>query len=126
MGISYAQFLEMKSRTEIGKKSKLAIVGDGTGEPLEIPLHRKIMAWCDSQFPKWKYIRARSDRKSTIALGAQDFTIFASAGRTFCVEVKSSTGKLDSAQLIWKKEMDMNAHTVHLVQSMEDFERIVK
>lgn len=87
----------------------------------EIPLHNKIIKWLDSQHPRWKYIRARSDRESTIAVGAQDFTIFAPVGRTICIECKAKGGKLSTDQRIWRKEMEMLGHTVHTIWSFEEF-----
>jgi hypothetical protein len=92
----------------------------------ESPLHRKIMDYCEEQWPKWKYIRARMDKRSTIAVGAQDITIFASRGRLFCIECKSKSGKLDPDQLIWRKEMEMVGHPVHLVRSFSEFLELVK
>ena len=91
----------------------------------ESPLHNKIIEWCNNQFPKVKYIRARSDRRSTIAAGAQDFTLFLPAGRTLCVECKAAGGKLDQDQLIWKKEMEMLGHFVFVVWNLEDFLRLI-
>jgi len=87
----------------------------------ERELHDDIMRHCDKQWPRWKYIHARMDQKSTVAVGSQDFTIFASGGRTFCIEVKTRNGKLSEDQLAWRKEMEMLGHTVHLVKSMEQF-----
>lgn len=87
----------------------------------EIPLHNEIMKWLDSQYPRWRYIRARSDRESTIAVGAQDFTIFAPVGRTICIECKAKGGKLSTDQRTWHKEMEMLGHTVHTVWSFEEF-----
>lgn len=87
----------------------------------EIPLHNKIIKWLDSQSPRWKYIRARPDMKSTIAVGSNDFTIFAPMGRTICIEVKARGGKLSNDQLAWAKEMSMLGHTVHTVWSFEEF-----
>jgi len=53
----------------------------------EVKLHEKIIAHCESQWPRWKFIHARTDRRSTIAVGCQDFTIFMPGG-VLCVECK--------------------------------------
>lgn len=91
----------------------------------ELPLHNKIIEHCEAQAPKWQYIRANPVTRSTIKKGAQDFTIFASRGRTFCIECKSKDGKLDPDQRIWAKEMEMLGHTVHLIRSYGEFLTLV-
>lgn len=87
----------------------------------ESKLHQSIIGYCESQWPKWKFIRCRMDKPSTIAKGAQDFTIFLPNGRTLCVECKKKDGKLDADQLGWAHEMQKNHHTVHVVRSFEEF-----
>lgn len=86
----------------------------------ELDLHDQIIRYCNAQWPKWKYIHARTDKRSTIAAGCQDFTIFA-PGRVLCIEVKRPGGKLDPDQQGWAKEMQMLGHTVHTVRSMDEF-----
>lgn len=93
---------------------------------LEIPLHHKIMKWCDEQWPRVKYIRARSDMESTIAEGCQDFTVFMPGGRTVCIECKAKDGKMKDAQLSWKAEMEKLGHVIHIVRSMEEFREAIK
>ena len=93
---------------------------------LEGSLHEEIQRYCDSNFPPWKVIHARMDKKSTIPNGAQDFTIFMPQGQVLCVECKSGTGKLSPEQLIWSKELAMLGHTVHVVRSMEEFIKLVE
>jgi hypothetical protein len=92
----------------------------------EIPLHNEIMRHCSEQWPRWKYIRARSDRESTIAEGCQDFTIFLPSGRVACIECKSKTGKLSPAQRDWAHEMKALGHTVHECRSFEQFLNIIE
>jgi hypothetical protein len=93
----------------------------GPGEKLEMPLHDKIMQHCAAQFPRWLYIRARSDMASTIAVGAQDFTIFLPGGRVLCVECKSATGKCSPEQAGWHFEMQRLGHHVYIVRSWGEF-----
>lgn len=90
----------------------------------EIDLHLEIIRFCDAQWPRWKVIRARSDIRSTIAVGAQDFTIFA-PGRVLCIECKGPGGKLSAEQLAWALEMQKLGHTVHLVESFEQFLKLI-
>lgn len=66
------------------------------------------------------------DKRSTIAVGGQDFTIFANLGRVFLVECKRKGEKLSPEQLAWKLEMEMAGHTVHTVWSYAEFLEIVK
>lgn len=87
----------------------------------ESKLHERIIDFCNSQWPRWKYIRARMDKKSTIQVGSQDFTIFASGSRTFCFECKREGEKRTDDQLIWAKEMEMLGFTVHCITRYEHF-----
>jgi hypothetical protein len=84
-------------------------------------LQEQIIGFCNSQWPKWKCIYARTDKKSTIALGAHDITCFLPDGRVICVELKSKTGKLSAEQSQWAAEMKMLGHTVHVVRSLQEF-----
>lgn len=122
MGISPAQFLEMQVR--VANQKPPAPPSDA--EKNELKLHDKIINYCNSRWPKWKYIHANPSVRSTIQVGAQDFTIFADRARVFCIECKSKTGKRDQDQQIWAKEMEMLGFTVHLVRSMEEFFNLVE
>jgi hypothetical protein len=94
-------------------------------EKREMDLHEKIIKHCMDQWPRWKFLRARSDQKSTIQKGASDFTIFMPGGRTLCLECKSKGGKLSQDQLIWRHEMGLLGHPVHEVRSMDDFVKLL-
>lgn len=120
MGISPSDYLAMKARLEKPMASQSA------GEPVdrEGKLHEDIIKFCGDQWPRWKIIHARMDKRSTIAVGAQDFTIFRPGG-VLLVECKKKGGKLDPDQQIWRKEMEMIGHTVHIVWSMNDFEKLL-
>jgi hypothetical protein len=90
----------------------------------ELKLHDEIIAWCNKQHPRIKYIHARTDRRSTIATGAHDFTIFFPNGKTICIEVKSKTGKLSTEQLAWRAEMKRLSHVIFVVRAFGEFECI--
>lgn len=124
MGISQADYINMQAR--VAKQGPPAPAAPSQAEAREMKLHDKIIALCHRQWPRWKYIRARPDEPSTIAEGAQDFTIFMPNGRTLCLECKSKTGKLSDKQRIWAKEMEMLGHTVYEVKSMDDVESILR
>jgi hypothetical protein len=93
---------------------------------LEGKLHGEIILYCNAQYPRWKVIHSRMDQRSTIAAGAQDFTIFVPAGRTICVECKAKGKKRTPEQLAWAKEMAMLGHDVHCIYSMAEFLEVVK
>jgi hypothetical protein len=90
-------------------------------EQRESKLSDSIAAWCASQWPKWLVIRARTDQKSTIAVGCQDLTIFAPNGRIFLFELKAKDGKLSLEQAAWIAGMRMLGHHVQVIRSMEEF-----
>lgn len=91
----------------------------------ELKLHDEIIAWCNRQNPRIKYIHARTDRKSTIGVGVHDFTIFLNRGRVLCIECKSKTGKLDEDQQAWAMEMRRLGHIVFVVRAFEEFEGLI-
>lgn len=133
--ITPLQAQQMLERTERnrGRRSAtdeaIAILGpDGGGivRKVEGSLHERIIAYCDSQWPRWKYIHARMDVPSTLAVGAQDFTLFLPHGRTVCIECKKPGGKLDTAQRDWGHEMGRLGHTVFIVTTWDEFLDVVK
>jgi len=87
----------------------------------ESKLHRKIIEWCDSQWPRWKYVHARMDRKSTIGNGVADFVIFGPHPLCIVVECKKKDGKLSQDQQCWAAEMKMLGWQVEVVRSLGDF-----
>lgn len=125
MRLTHIQYQEMLARTMRNSKRSPAPAPSKAVE-MEMDLHRQIMDFCDKAWPRWKYIRARSDQRSTIQLGAQDFTLFLPGGKVLCIECKRKGSKLSEDQIIWKKEMEMLGHVVHTVYSFEEFERLIK
>ncbi len=89
-------------------------------------LQDEIAAYCNNQFPKWKFIRCRMDQPSTIAVGAQDFTIFLPGGRVFCIECKAGNKKRTPEQDGWALEMSKLGHEVHLIRSFDRFLEILE
>lgn len=63
------------------------------------------------------FIRARSDRESTIAEGCQDFTLLRS-NSTLCVEFKTKEGKLSPAQREWHERMAATGTKVHVIRDL--------
>lgn len=122
MRISPIQYRELLLREARNNPPAKLPAGD-TGP--ESGIHQKIMDYCNGQWPPWLYIRARMDKRSTIAPGAQDFTIFAPGSRVLCVECKRTGEKLSTDQLIWHKQMEMLGHQVHTVTGFDQFLAIV-
>lgn len=87
-------------------------------------LQEQIRAFCAEQWPKWLVIQARSDQRSTIAVGAHDFTVFLPGGRLLCVETKAKGKKQTPEQLAWAKQMEMLGHTVHVCRSLDEFRNL--
>jgi hypothetical protein len=101
--------------------------GEGRGEggqsnpPLEKELHRQIMAHCDAQWPRWKYLHSRMDKRPTQDVGVPDFVIALPQGRTLYVEAKRPGEKVSTAQRDWHKEMAKLGHVVYVVHDMKEF-----
>lgn len=93
-------------------------------EAREERLHEKIMVWCDQQWPRWKYVHSRMDRKTTTETGVADFVVFAPGGRVIVVECKARGRKLSKEQRDWSHEMFRLDHTVHLVYSLDEWVQI--
>lgn len=91
----------------------------------ELQLHDDIIAWCNRQQPRIKYIHARTDRKSTIGVGIHDFTLFMPGGITVKIECKTKTGKLDEDQQVWWMEMKRLGHIVFVCRGFKEFALLV-
>jgi len=129
MGIPVSQFQAMQDRVNRNgvRDSRNAGAAERIGDaPLESALHLRIMEFCDSKWPRWKYLHARMDRRSTIAVGAQDFTVFLPAGKTVLIECKRKGEKRSVDQSAWAMEMERIGHKVHLVTSMDEFLDVLK
>jgi len=92
----------------------------------ERALHRQIMAWCDSQWPRVKYRHSRCDKPTREEVGVEDFSIFLPGGKTLHCEVKSKNGKRTKEQQAWAMEMEKLGHTVHLVTSFDQFTQLAQ
>lgn len=122
--MTQAEYLAYEARMMDRMRPRRSVPEDSTPVEKEIPLHDEIIKFCRSQFPPWKYIHARTDKKATISVGANDFTIFLPFGGLLCVECKNATGKLTPSQLVWQKEMQMIGHEVHTIRSFNEFKTL--
>lgn len=89
-------------------------------------IHDKIIEYCEKQWPKWMYIRHRTDKKSGIQQGAPDFVIALPNGMTLWLECKAKGKKLTNHQLGWKVMLDQLQQKYALVHSFEEFQSVCK
>jgi len=104
----------------------------------ESELHLQIMAYCDKQWPRGKYTHARMDKRSTLEKGHCDFVIWLPIReiqwteatpiptRYLLIECKRPGQKPDEDQRNWIHEMERLGHTVHVIESFEQFLELVK
>ena len=71
------------------------------------------------------YIRARSDRQSTIAKGAQDFTVFFGP-YSLAIEFKTKGSDLDPDQKKWRESMQRVGAQVYVLRSLSDAVELVQ
>ena len=119
----YQQFLQKKQ--EARKREVEHDTGgpppDMEGVDEEMKLHKAIMDHCKQQWPRWLYIRARSDQPSTIGVGVHDFTVFLPNRIVVCVECKKRGAKPSEPQRNWIHQMKLLGHDVHIVRTLEGF-----
>lgn len=124
MGFTRDQYLAARIRLGMDKEEEKPAIGKPATR--EDKLQEEIVAWCDKQWPRWKVIRARMDKKSTIGNGIHDITVFGPYPLCVLVECKAKNGKRSKEQQIWAAEMRMLGWTVELVRSMDEFHAAVK
>lgn len=86
-------------------------------------LHQPFAKWLRQE--KIPYISARSDRQSTISLGAHDFTVFLPGNRVLAIEFKDK-GILSADQLRWIEKMKEAGCTVYVIRKIEDAVALVQ
>lgn len=92
-------------------------------EGKESDLHDKIAEFCKQN--GWICLHGSMAHRAMRTLGEPDFTILADSGRVFFIEAKSKTGKLRPEQLGMRLMAEKLGHTIHVVRSMDEFERVV-
>lgn len=127
MPITPSQFQEMVLRVEKnrGQEEKSPIEISGSGDEHETDLHRRIVWWCDSQFPFVPYIHARTDKRSTIAVGCVDFALFYKS-KCLLIECKSAKGKMSIEQLAWMRQVNEQGFMVHVVRDFKSFLKLIE
>lgn len=74
----------------------------------------------------WYFIRARTDRRSTLAVGTPDYAIFAHGGRTLFLELKRRGGKATTAQLAAIAHLRKLGHMAEVVDNWADALRFLE
>lgn len=92
----------------------------------ESDLHDEIIKFCNSEWPRLKYVHSQMNKKTTVGIGVPDFVIALPRGNTLYCECKRKGSKPTTEQLGWAKEMSMLGHTVHFVWSFQEFMSIVE
>lgn len=73
-----------------------------------------------------RFVNPRSDKKTTIAVGHPDFSIWLSAGRSLLIEFKVAGGKLSKEQTYALNAFGMLGHETVVVRTHEEAIRITK
>ena len=84
----------------------------------ESDLHEELENLCRSM--GWAYIRARMDKRSTIAVGWPDFSIFIENAGSVFLELKRKNGKATTEQLATIAHLKKLGHTAAIVRSLSE------
>jgi hypothetical protein len=87
-------------------------------------LHRVILAECAAR--GWIALHGAPNKRTSRTLGEHDFVILARRGHVLLVECKTPEGKMSAKQARLHAEARRLGHTVHIVRSVSDWERIVE
>lgn len=120
MRMTLAEFLAAEARIQ-GKRG--FVVAPPNAPESEAKLHRQIIEELDRRV--WGYVHSRMDKRTTNKRGVCDFIILADGGRTFLIECKLPGKKFSQDQLIFETLSRHNGHTVHRVETFDEFLRIV-
>lgn len=123
--MTQAEYLQLCARLEANKAKRDP---DDAGERAagvehEADLHEAIMSSCRSR--GWLVFHGSMAHRTHRSLGEPDLFVIADHGRFFMVECKSKTGKLTIEQqgvVLWAAKL---GHTVHVIRSLAEFEKIV-
>ena len=89
----------------------------------EAELHEEIFDECRTR--GWIALHGSMAERTCRTLGEPDFTILADGGRVLFVECKTRTGKLSPAQAALKFHAEKLGHTIHVVRSLEEFQKLL-
>jgi len=94
-----------------------------SGVSREAELHEEIFDECRAR--GWIALHGSMAERTCRTLGEPDFTILADGGRVLFVECKTRSGKLSPAQAALKFHAEKLGHTIHLVRSLEEFQKLL-
>lgn len=89
----------------------------------ECDLHYAIIDFCKGK--GWIYFHGSMAHKTKRTAGEPDFTILADSGRVFLIECKTRISKLSPEQLGLKLWAEKLGHAIHVIRSIEEFEKLV-
>jgi Holliday junction resolvase-like predicted endonuclease len=89
----------------------------------ESELHEAVFDECRRR--GWIALHGSMAERTCRTLGEPDFVILADGGRVFFVECKSRSGKLSPAQAALKHHAEKLGHTVHVVRSLVEFQKLL-
>lgn len=118
--ITPAQYQEMVAKLE---RNNIRSAPSDAVE-MESDLRDDLEALCKSR--GWLYIRARSDKRSTIAVGWPDFSIFMEHGKSCFLELKRKGGKATTEQLATIAHLKKLGHVAEIVQSMSEVSVVIE
>lgn len=120
MGIPIDQARNLLARA----KSVGAFAQEVDSHENESTLHGRIIQELKAR--GWPYMHGSTAHRTHRTKGEPDFVILAPKGRVLLVECKSKTGKLSVDQralLMWAARL---GHTIHVVQTMREFEKVIE
>ena len=89
----------------------------------ERDLHEEIFDECRRR--GWIALHGSMAERTCRTLGEPDFIILADGGRVLFVECKTRTGKLSPAQAALKFHAEKLGHTIYVVRSLEEFQKLL-
>lgn len=89
----------------------------------ESSLHSQIAALCRAN--GWIAFHSAMFTRTRRQSGEPDYQIYMAGGRHLMVELKTRTGKISVQQQAMIAHMAKNGHTIHVVRSMSEFEKLL-
>lgn len=129
MSIKFDQINDLRLRQRIEQSLAAAehpIRAQVDAAPLksESDLDEKVDDYCRAK--GWYFIRARTDRRSTVAVGTPDYSIAAHGGRMLFLELKRQGGKATLAQQAAIAQLRKLGHQAYVVDNLEDALRLLE
>lgn len=102
-----------------GQPSGQSLSSRRTARPfLEADFHDKVESYCRGR--GWYYLHSRTDRRTTVAVGAPDFCIAMPEGKVLWLELKRPGGKATVKQQATIAHLRKLGHVAAVVDNWED------